>query len=52
MAWTTVKTIIAARQGRQLPKRHGIDTAFANYGRLSAATAQRVVRFWQVRPAS
>ena len=26
-----------------------LDVAFANFERLSASTAQRVVRFWQVR---
>ncbi len=31
-------------------KPRALDSAFANYGRLSASTAQRVVRFWQVRP--
>jgi hypothetical protein len=29
----------------------GLDTAFANYERLSTSTARRVVRFWQVRQA-
>jgi hypothetical protein len=28
-----------------------IDAAFDNYERLSASTARRVVRFWQVRQA-
>ena len=35
--------------GRQRTSTQGLDAAFANYGRLSASTAQRVVRFWQVR---
>jgi hypothetical protein len=26
-----------------------IDSAYENFERLTAATAQRVVRFWQVR---
>jgi len=26
-----------------------LDAAFANFEKLSASTAQRVVRFWQVR---
>jgi hypothetical protein len=30
----------------------GLDAACTNYGRLSASTAQRVVRFWQVRQAN
>jgi hypothetical protein len=30
----------------------GLDAACTNHGRLSASTAQRVVRFWQVRQAN
>jgi hypothetical protein len=30
---------------------HGLDSAYANYERLSTSTARRVVRFWQVRQA-
>jgi len=47
LSWPSVKAVILARPegtGTQ-----GLDAAFANYGRLSASTAQRVVRFWQVR---
>jgi uncharacterized protein (DUF2336 family) len=46
--WPTVKAVICARPG---PKPNGqvIDAAFENFERLTAATAQRVVRFWQVR---
>jgi hypothetical protein len=29
-----------------------VDSAFENFERLTAATAQRVVRFWQVRQGS
>ena len=29
-----------------------LDAAFENFERLTAATAQRVVRFWQVRQGS
>jgi uncharacterized protein (DUF2336 family) len=49
MSWPTVKAIIAARPGGQTASSQSADSAFANYGRLSASTAQRVVRFWQVR---
>lgn len=44
--WATAKAIIALAPecGGQ-----GLDAAFAHYERLSAATALRVVRFWQVR---
>jgi hypothetical protein len=49
MSWPTVKSIIVARPDGKAPSGQGIDTAFANYNRPSASTAQRVVRFWQVR---
>ena len=49
MSWPTVKAIIAARPGGQTASSQSANSAFANYGRLSASTAQRVVRFWQVR---
>ena len=31
------------------PSSQALDAAFENFERLTAATAQRVVRFWQVR---
>ena len=40
----------AGRQGRTSTQ--ALDTAFANFERLSPATAQRVMRFWQARPAA
>ena len=46
--WPTVKAVICARPG-QKPNAQVIDAAFENFERLTAATAQRVVRFWQVR---
>lgn len=46
--WPTVKAIIAARPGAKATAQV-IDAAFENFERLTAATAQRVVRFWQVR---
>jgi len=47
--WSAVKAVIVARpQGAEMSKQE-LDAAFANYGRLSASTAQRVVRFWQER---
>jgi uncharacterized protein (DUF2336 family) len=49
MSWPTVKSVIAVRPDDKAVSSQGVDSAFANYGRLSAATAQRVVRFWQVR---
>ena len=49
LGWPTVKAIILVRPDGKGTSSQGLDAAFANYGRLSASTAQRVVRFWQVR---
>ncbi len=49
LIWPTVKAIITLRPDGKATSGQGLDTAFAHYGRLSASTAQRVVRFWQVR---
>jgi uncharacterized protein (DUF2336 family) len=46
--WPTVKAIICSRPGGK-PSSQVFDAAFENFERLTAATAQRVVRFWQVR---
>jgi len=48
LGWPTVKSIISVRPDGKTPSSQGFDSAFANFGRLSASTAQRVVRFWQV----
>jgi uncharacterized protein (DUF2336 family) len=50
--WATVRAIIMARSGGKSASSRGLDDAFANFERLSPATAQRVMRFWQARPAS
>jgi len=50
--WPTVREVICARPGGVKPTSEVLDTAFENFERLTAATAQRVVRFWQVRPGS
>jgi uncharacterized protein (DUF2336 family) len=47
--WPTVKAIIGARPGTKPESNQTLDEAFENFERLTAATAQRVVRFWQVR---
>jgi uncharacterized protein (DUF2336 family) len=47
LGWRAVKTLILARPEGGGTSSQGLDLAFANYGRLSASTAQRVVRFWQ-----
>ncbi|HZS63581.1 MAG TPA: DUF2336 domain-containing protein [Xanthobacteraceae bacterium] len=49
-SWPTVRAIMVARPGKQGTSSQGLDDARANLERLSASTAQRVVRFWQVRP--
>lgn len=46
--WPTVKAIIIARTDGTPPSNQSIDAALANFNKLSASTAQRVVRFWQV----
>lgn len=50
--WPTVKAVIMARPGSRGPSSQALDNAYANFERLSPATAQRVMRFWQARPAS
>jgi hypothetical protein len=49
LSWPAVKALILARPDGAGTSAQGLDAAFANYGRLSASTAQRVVRFWQVQ---
>jgi len=49
LGWPTVKAVILVRANGGGTSTQGLDAAFANYGRLSASTAQRVVRFWQAR---
>jgi uncharacterized protein (DUF2336 family) len=46
--WPTVREVINARPGAKATSQV-LDAAFENFERLTAATAQRVVRFWQVR---
>ena len=47
--WTTARAIIMARPNAKGTSNAALDTAFANFEKLSPSTAQRVVRFWQVR---
>jgi uncharacterized protein (DUF2336 family) len=49
LSWPTVKALILARPDTTGTSSQGLDAAFANYGQLSASTAHRVVRFWQLR---
>jgi uncharacterized protein (DUF2336 family) len=46
--WATVRAVIGARPGPK-PASATIEAACENFDRLTAATALRVVRFWQVR---
>lgn len=47
-SWATVREIICSRPGPK-PTGQVLDAAYENFERLTAVTAQRVVRFWQVR---
>jgi hypothetical protein len=47
--WQTVRAIIMACPGGKSVSSQGLDNAYTNFERLSPATAQRVMRFWQVR---
>jgi uncharacterized protein (DUF2336 family) len=49
LSWPTVKAVIMVRPDGAAMSAQGLDAAFANYERLSPSTAQRVVRFWQLR---
>jgi len=47
-SWPTVHEVMNARPSAK-PSPQTLDAAYENFERLTAATAQRVVRFWQVR---
>lgn len=49
--WPTVLAIIGLWPGEKIVER-ALDAARENFERLAAATAQRVLRFWQVRPGN
>jgi uncharacterized protein (DUF2336 family) len=48
-SWASVRAIITMRQTPHPLSSEALDEAFGNLQRLSAPTAQRVVRFWQAR---
>jgi uncharacterized protein (DUF2336 family) len=48
-AWPTAKAIIQSRPQGKGVSGQGLDNAYTNFERLSPATAQRVMRFWQLR---
>ena len=47
--WPTARAIIAARVGRKANSNQGHDAAYANFERLTASTAARVIKFWQAK---
>jgi uncharacterized protein (DUF2336 family) len=49
--WPTARALIMARPGSKDTSNQALDAAYSNFERLSVSTAQRVVRFWQVRRA-
>ena len=51
-SWPTARDIILARTGGRARASTDIDTAHANFDKVSEATAKRVVRFWQMAPGS
>jgi len=51
--WPTVRAVIMARPSSKGTSSQGLDAAYSNFERLSPATAQRVMRFWQAaRPVN
>lgn len=46
-SWPSVRTVILVRPGSRGKSAPALDQASANFDKLSAMTAQRVVRFWQ-----
>jgi uncharacterized protein (DUF2336 family) len=51
-SWQTVRAIMLSRPGARGTSTQGLDEAYANFDKLSSATAKRVVHFWQVRPGN
>jgi hypothetical protein len=52
LAWPTVQSIFVLHPDGKAAPGQGLEVAFANYTRLSLATARRVIRFWQLKRAS
>ena len=48
-SWATARAIIMSRPSAKGTSNAALDAAFGNFEKLSPSTAQRVVRFWQVR---
>lgn len=47
--WQTARAIIMARPSAKGTSSQSLDAAYSNFEKLSSPTAQRVVRFWQVK---
>jgi hypothetical protein len=47
--WQTARAIMGSMSGPGELSSRDLDTAYANFERLSPTTAQRVMRFWQVQ---
>lgn len=47
--WDTARVIILARPSAKGTSSQSLEQAFGNFEKLSPSTAQRVVRFWQVK---
>ena len=52
LAWPTVRTMLASRAIGRTMSDQDLDLARSDYSRLSPGSAQRVLRFWQVRQAA
>ena len=50
-SWNTARAIIRVRPGAAGKSGPALESAFANFDKLSTSTAQRVVRFWQAGQA-
>jgi hypothetical protein len=46
-----VRALIVVQHGGKIAPSQVLDRAFMNFERLSPSTAQRVMRFWQIRRA-
>jgi uncharacterized protein (DUF2336 family) len=47
--WAVVRAILIVRRNCRAPSANDLEQACQDYNTLSAATAERVLRFWQVR---
>lgn len=52
LSWQTARSILGLRRGKGGLTAHAIETAYQHFYRLQVATAQRVLRFYQVRHAA